>query len=119
MLNFVQVDEKTLIHGTKYKIEDNNPYYNRNFISIFNKYDLDQFNDKYLLWGKTTFNIELFNPYSKTTYVNQDMTMSIKGLYKRYIYKLEPLKEIIQRAMELRAINKILQNVMGDPLFNY
>ncbi len=119
MLNFVQVDEKTLIQGIKYKIVDNHPYYNRKYISVFNKYDIDQFNVKYLLWGKTIFIVEIVDPYSEISYVYKDMTMPIKGLYDRHIYKLVSSKEKIQCAMELRAVNIVLQNIIGDNTFIY
>jgi hypothetical protein len=48
----------------------------------------------------------------KTGY-NQSLNWNVS------FYKLIPTKEKIQQAMELRAINIILQNIIGDKTFNY
>ena len=45
--------------------------------------------------------------------------MNIFTLFDRHIYQLVCSKKKIQEAMELRAINLILQNIIGDKSFTY
>lgn len=121
MLDFIRVDEETLIHGTKYKIivVDNDYPFTKTFISTFDDYDVNGNDVKYLLWGKTTFIIEQYNPYTKSIFYDHSMSMHKYILNVRIIYKLVLSKEKIQCAMETRAVNTILQNIIGDKSFVY
>jgi len=124
MLNFIKVDEETLIHGTKYKIivvMFHANIYTKTYISIFDEYDVNGHDIEWFLWGETTLIIEHYNPYTKEIIYDKNTSMPkyIFNDKQRDIYKLVLSKEKIQYAMELRAINKILQNIIGDPKFSY
>jgi hypothetical protein len=112
MLSFVSINIDELVKGTKYRIEEN--LFNVKeliIVGIFNGYE-----EKYLLWNKT-FYFNNYNGYEVIIpkYV-ESMRMDI--LHKRKFYKLISSKEKIQNAMELRAINLILQNII-DKTFIY
>uniref|UniRef100_A0A6C0ESP7 Uncharacterized protein n=1 Tax=viral metagenome TaxID=1070528 RepID=A0A6C0ESP7_9ZZZZ len=54
----------------------------------------------------------------KDTYFGT-MRMIMTSIYVRKCYKLNSFKEKIQHAMEQRAINLILQKIIGDKTFTY
>ena len=124
MLSFVSIDFSDLIEGTKYKIEEATQCYFRTYIGIyngtFNEFDYYDNVVPYLLWENTTFvaknikRVEFIRPkYFKM------MRMESISSNDRQMYKLFCSKEKNQNAMELRAINLIIQNIIGDCAFTY
>jgi hypothetical protein len=118
MLSFVPIHHNDFIQGTKYKIEEDSYFYSRTFVGIYNGSFYDDYG--YLLWEKITFHCEnkIYEERIKDTYFGT-MRMIMTSIYVRKCYKLNSFKEKIQHAMEQRAINMILQNIIGDKTFTY
>uniref|UniRef100_A0A6C0ET37 Uncharacterized protein n=1 Tax=viral metagenome TaxID=1070528 RepID=A0A6C0ET37_9ZZZZ len=125
MLTFVIIPLDELVQGTKYKIEEDSYYYFSTFIGIYNGKIYDEY--EHLLWKKVTLHHE--NKYENTERVKDryfddlslvmSITMSSMYTIKRKVYKLISSNEKIQHAMEQRAINLILQKIIGDKTFIY
>ena len=58
-----------------------------------------------------------FSIMTRTIYSNYEMNNCLWNVYT--IYEMIEKKTQIQEAMELRAINLILQNIIGDKTFIY
>jgi hypothetical protein len=127
MLEFIQIETSELKKGMKYKIIEENLRYVRIFVGMYNGsfYDYNPYSRKqYLWWYNLYYIISPKNnrdvPFTNPMYYgNMEMIIAPMSIYNRKMYKLVLSKEIIQRAMELRAINKILQNIIGDTSFTY
>jgi len=131
MLEFIQIEISELKKGGKYKIIEKvndklsiifigkyDGSFNGKYKGTFGSY----FREQYLLWHHLYYiirpildgNVEFTNP----TYYGT-LEMNIVPTYTRKMYKLSLSKEKIQNAMELRAINLILQIIIGDKSFVY
>jgi len=129
MLSFVQIEQFELKKGKKYKIiEKVNDKISILFFGIYNgQYNYDneyKYNNEkdYLSWKKIYFrSIAIDENYREkpTNDYIEIMKMGIIPLFGRKFYKLVMSKEKIQCAMESRAVNTILQNIIGDKSFIY
>ena len=119
MMLFEQIYENSLVKGIRYKLKDKTKFYARTFIGIYNGTEIDQYGIV-LLWINIKYHLEILDkPYCYHTCYFENIKMNIHNMYERYIYKLVPLKGKIQETMEQRAINLILQNIIGDTSFTY
>ena len=81
--------------------------------------------DKYLIkHGKDEYVIGRFIKYNNESSYFHVKHIYFKQLYyyihkKSIFYEYNYQKDNIQNAMELRAVNKILRKITGDPLFIY
>uniref|UniRef100_A0A6C0EV84 Uncharacterized protein n=1 Tax=viral metagenome TaxID=1070528 RepID=A0A6C0EV84_9ZZZZ len=119
MLTFVSLPLSELVQGTKYRIEEN-LYGVREiiFIGMFNGYQ--QHNEgKYLLWKKIFYFIKNGDEEVIIPKYIEETQMDILSPFGRKYFKLISSKEKIQNEMEIRAINLILQNIIGDKTFSY
>jgi len=122
MLIFVQITHNELVQGTKYKIEENFLYYLRTFICIYDgkiyECDINNEIEEYTVWKNISFVAEhtIEKNIIKRLYLD---SIQMSEMYLKQIYKLVSSKEKIQNAMETRAINTILQNIIGDKTFVY
>lgn len=96
----VKIDN--LIKGNTYLIKT---YIGRQYESRKGIFINSEFLHKYVY-----FRMKLIVGFSYITYCLDDSS---------YFYIVNSKKEIIQNAMELRAINKILQQIIGDETFTY
>jgi len=127
MLTFIQIEISDLKKGIKYKIIEETSRYLRIFIGKYDCsfYDYDSYYRKqYLLWRYMYYIISPINdrdvPFTNPKYYGTlEMNIVPLSLYTRTIYKLVMSKEKIQCAMELRAVNIVLQNIIGDKMFKY
>ena len=110
MLNFVKVDEGTLIRGTKYKIIDIYNYNPHEYIVTFDGYSQG---NNILSWINLSFYKTVNNETLYYRYTT-DNTMFLKYKYSTYVYKLVSSKEQIQQDMENRAVNLILQTLIPN-----
>jgi hypothetical protein len=111
---FVNINPTDLVKGVKYKIEEISHYYFRTFVGIYNGTD-----DDYLLWNNLSFVAENRITALKNRSYFKDIRIHILSMYYRQIYKLVSSKEKIQQSMETRAVNMVLQQVVGDSTFIY
>ena len=116
-IKFAEIDVTSLIPNKKYKIMDTDNLSTKTMISLFVRCNtLD--GCSYLIWGKTTYILERWDGYIFML-DNPDMILSYSSGPNRKIYQIVSSKTKIQNSMELRAVNKILQNIIGDITFNY
>ena len=113
LLNLCEIEQDELIVGQKYMIIDHHSQYCRILYSIFKNYATPFITD----WGQTVYEIHYDRGYPEKYDASK---IRLYGhIKKNTFYKFTPEKEKIQNAMESRAINLILQNIIGDKLFTY
>lgn len=105
MLSFVSINSVCLIKGNKYIVIQSRDYNNviKKYIGIFVKYE-----SNHTIWKKIDIILETNN--SSSTFHLPTFNINLNTAPFK-IYKL--IKTNIQEAMELRAINIILQNIIG------
>ncbi len=109
-LTFVRCKQRELIIGKKYM--------------FIREYYFDK--KREVMYGTINDNEMSITEINKITYINKEAeyksnnTIIIDTLMSRTIFlKLFSSKTKIQQAMEQRAINLILQNIVGDKMFKY
>lgn len=115
LLNFCEVDIDDLKVGEKYMIQERSYQHTRTIYGVFAEYITQHITE----WEKCMYTIE--SPYiHHTMYYTTHTRMRINIITKKCeFYKLVSSKEQIQQDMENRAINLILQKLIGDDAFNY
>lgn len=113
LLNFCEVDNDDLKIGEKYMIQERSYQHTRTIYGVFAEYITQHITE----WSKNMYTIE--SSYMQTeTYYASNIRLNIITK-KCEFYKLISSKEQIQQDMENRAINLILQKLIGDDAFNY
>jgi hypothetical protein len=115
MLNFIKVNEDELVKGHKYKLIDIYSYNPHEYTVTFDGYTCK---NNILIWINLSFE-KIVDFEKRKFFYTTDPTIFLKLKYSAYVHELISSKEKIQNAMELRAINLILQNIIGDKLFTY
>ena len=113
ILSFVSIESDCLIKGNKYIIIQSRDYNNviKKYIGIFVKYE-----SKHTVWKKIDIILETNNgnSISSSTFHLQTFNLNLNTAPFK-IYKL--IKTNIQEAMEIIAINIILQNIIGTFIY--
>uniref|UniRef100_A0A6C0EY99 Uncharacterized protein n=1 Tax=viral metagenome TaxID=1070528 RepID=A0A6C0EY99_9ZZZZ len=112
-MKFCEIDIDELVKGKKYMIREIFYDYTRTTFSIFDHYETPYITN----WNKTIYTI--LSPELDLDVIYANNIRLNNMIKKAYFYKLETVKEQIQNAMELRAVNLILQNITGDKTFIY
>jgi hypothetical protein len=119
MLSFATLHLSDLTKGVKYMIEENSVHVNELiFIGNFNGYQQHN-EEKYLSWTNILYFSKMVGDELITPNQVEEMRMSVLSPFGRKYYKLVSSKEKIQSAMETRAVNLILQQLIGDSTFTY
>ena len=104
-LTFVRCKQRDLIIGKKYM--------------VIREVNFDKHRE--IMYGTIIKNSSIIE-MNQLTYINTFVSKicTIDTLLNRTIFlKLYSSKHTIQQAMELRAVNLILQNIIGDKTFKY
>jgi hypothetical protein len=119
MLSFESLPLSNLIKGVKYMIEENSVYV-KELIFIGNFKGYQQYDEeKYLLWTNILYFSKIIGDEIITPTQVEELRMSVLSPFGRKYYKLVSSKEKIQQSMETRAVNMVLQQIIGDDTFTY
>jgi hypothetical protein len=113
-LNFCEIDIDALIPGKRYMIKEEYYQHTRTIYCIFEGY----FSPHITYWTDIRYTIKDCTCQHFTTGRLQLNRLQLNNMTKKAIfYKMISSKPKIQNAMELRALNIVLQNVIGDHTF--
>jgi hypothetical protein len=115
-IKFCEIDIDELVTGQKYMIQEISYQHTIIYYSVFSHYVTGYITE----WNKPSYRVD--TPYTGIKYkpTMRFEKINLNNLTKKAsFFKLICSKEKIQNAMELRAINLILQNIIGDKTFTY